>query len=138
MREGWADGDEPVERLRVADLAEQRRARLAERFAGDRLVIPAGGLKVRANDTDYRFRADTAHVYLTGNQSSDAVLVIEDGEATLFFRPRHSKTDDAFWRDARYGEAWAGRRRNLKEAEEIFGVRCRHVYDLPEVLRRLG
>ena len=42
---------------------------------------------MRANDTDYRFRADTAHVYLTGNQTSDAVLVIEDGEAALYARP---------------------------------------------------
>ena len=37
--------------------------------------------KVRANDTDYRFRPDTAHTYFTGNQTSDAVLVIEDGDA---------------------------------------------------------
>jgi Xaa-Pro aminopeptidase len=138
MREGWADGDDPVERCDVADVAGRRRRRLTERFAGERLVIPTGGLKVRANDTDYRFRGDTAHVYLTGNQSSDAVLLLEDGEATLFFRPRHSKTDDAFWRDGRYGEAWAGRRHSLKEAEELFGIRCRHLYDLPEVLRTMG
>jgi Xaa-Pro aminopeptidase len=138
MREGWADGHDQVQRLEVADIAARRRARLAERFASERLVIPAGGLKVRANDTDYRFRGDTAHVYLTGNQSSDAVLLIDDGDATLFFRPRHAKTDDAFWRDGRYGEAWAGRRRSLEEAEEIFGIRCRHLYDLPDVLRDLG
>ena len=50
------------------------------------------------------------------------MLVIDDGEATLYFRPRHAKSDDAFWRDGRYGEAWAGRRRSLTEAEEIFGL----------------
>jgi len=77
--------------------------------------VPAGPLKPRANDTDYRFRAETAHVYLTGNQTSDAVLVIDDSEATLFFRPRHAKSDDAFWRDGRYGEAWAGRRQKNKK-----------------------
>jgi Xaa-Pro aminopeptidase len=77
-------------------------------------------------------------VYLTGNQTSDAVLLLDDGEATLFFRPRHAKTDDAFWRDGRYGEAWAGRRRSLGEAEEIYGIRCRHVYELPEVLGHIG
>jgi Xaa-Pro aminopeptidase len=138
MREGWDDSDDQVERLPVADAAAKRRASLVERFAGENLVVPAGGLKVRANDTDYRFRADTAHVYYTGNQSSDAVLVVEGGEPTLFFRPRHAKSDDAFWRDHRYGEAWSGRRRSLTEAEEIFGIRCRHVYDLPEALRGLG
>lgn len=131
MREGWSDDEDAVEAMAVAPWARARRDRLAQRFSGERIVIPAGPLKTRANDTDYRFRADTAHVYLTGNQSSDAVLVLDEGEATLFFRPRHSKDDDAFWRDGRYGEAWAGRRRSLREAEEIFGVRCRHLYELP-------
>ncbi|MGI8434279.1 MAG: aminopeptidase P family protein [Nocardioidaceae bacterium] len=138
MRSGWADRDDTVERLAVADWAERRRASLSERFAGERIVIPAGGLKPRANDTDYRFRADTAHVYLSGNQTSDAVLVIDDGEATLFFRPRHARSDDAFWRDGRYGEAWSGRRRSLTEAEELYGIRCRHLYELPEVLEAGG
>jgi Xaa-Pro aminopeptidase len=135
MRDGWLDLDDPVERLAVAPWAEARRRRLAARFPGERLVVPAGPLKPRANDTDYRFRADSGHVYLTGNQTSDAVLVIDDGEPTLFFRPRHAKTDDAFWRDGRYGEAWSGRRRSLSEAEELYGVPCRHLFDLPEVLR---
>ncbi|MBA2574873.1 MAG: aminopeptidase P family protein [Nocardioidaceae bacterium] len=134
MREGWSDDEDVVERMPVAPWARARRERLAQRFPGERIVIPAGPLKPRANDTDYRFRADTAHVYLSGNQSSDAVLVIDDGDATLFFRPRHAKTDDAFWRDGRYGEAWAGRRRSLSEAEELFGLRCRHLYELPDVL----
>ncbi len=138
MREGWSDGDDAVERLGVADWARGRRERLSDRFQGDRLVIPAGPLKPRANDTDYRFRADTAHVYLSGNQTSDAVLVIEDGEATLFFRPRHAKSDDAFWRDGRYGEAWAGRRLSLTEASEVYGLTCRHLYELPDVLRSGG
>jgi Xaa-Pro aminopeptidase len=138
MREGWQDGDDDVERLPVARWAEARRAKLSSRFAGERLVIPAGGLKPRANDTDYRFRADTAHVYFTGNQTSDAVLVVDDGDPTLFFRPRHAKSDDAFWRDGRYGEAWSGRRRSLREAEELYGLRCRHIYELPDMLHSGG
>jgi Xaa-Pro aminopeptidase len=62
------------------------------------------------------------------------VLVIDAGEPTLFFRPRHAKSDDAFWRDGRYGEAWAGRRLSLAEAQEVFGMPCRHLYELPDVL----
>ncbi|MDQ3485937.1 MAG: aminopeptidase P family protein [Actinomycetota bacterium] len=138
MRDGWADGHDVVERLGVATWAQDRRVKLSQRFPGDRLVIPAGPLKPRANDTDYRFRADTAHVYFSGNQTSDAVLVIDDGEPTLFFRPRHAKSDDAFWRDGRYGEAWAGRRLSLAEASEVYGVTCRHLYELPDVLRSGG
>jgi Xaa-Pro aminopeptidase len=138
MRMGWSDEDDSVTRLEVAPLAEKRRHALSQRFPGERLVIPAGPLKTRANDTDYRFRAETAHTYLSGNQTSDAVLVVEDGDATLFFRPRHAKNDDAFWRDGRYGEAWAGRRLSLSEAAEVYGVRCRHIYQLPEELRTGG
>ncbi len=138
MRDGWLDGDDAVERLGVAGWAAERRRKLSERFPGERIVIPAGPLKVRANDTDYRFRADTAHVYYTGNQTSDAVLVIDDGEPTLFFRPRHAKSDDAFWRDGRYGETWSGRRRSLSEAAELYGVACRHIYELPDTLRAGG
>ena len=128
----------------MAPWTQERREKLAQRFPGDRLVIPAGPLKPRANDTDYRFRADSDHVYFSGNQTSDAVLVIDGGtggseaEPTLFFRPRHAKSDDAFWRDGRYGEAWAGRRFSLNEATEVYGIRCRHLYDLPEVLRSGG
>lgn len=138
MRDGWADADDPAVRLDIAPWALARRTKLAQRFEGDRLVIPAGPLKPRANDTDYRFRVDSAHVYLSGNQTSDAVLVIDGGETTLFFRPRHAKSDDAFWRDGRYGEAWAGRRLSLTEATEVYGLPCRHLYELPDVLRGGG
>jgi Xaa-Pro aminopeptidase len=138
MRTGWADDDDQVDRLPVAERTRGRRARLAERFSGERIVVPAGGLRPRANDTDYRFRAETAHVYLTGNQSSDAVLIVDDGDATLFFRPRYPKADFQFWSDGRYGETWSGRRRSLVEAEELYGIRCRHIYELPEVLAAIG
>jgi Xaa-Pro aminopeptidase len=138
MRTGWADDDDPVERLPVADWAALRRSRLAERFSGEPIVVPAGALKPRANDTDFRFRAETAHVYLTGNQSSDAVLVLDRGEATLYFRPRYARSEPGSWSDGRYGETWSGRRRSLIEASELLGIACRHLYDLPDVLGSLG
>jgi Xaa-Pro aminopeptidase len=135
MKQDWDDRDDPVDELPVASRAADRRSRLAERFAGERLVIPAGLLRPRANDTDYRFRVDTAHVYLTGNQASDAVLVVEpDGSSTLYSRPRAPKTDDEFWRSGRYGEVWAGRRRSLGEAATMFGIETRHIAELPGVL----
>ncbi|NEE07197.1 aminopeptidase P family protein, partial [Streptomyces sp. SID7499] len=37
-------------------LLPDRLRRLSARFPGERLVIPAGTLKVRSNDTDHRFR----------------------------------------------------------------------------------
>ncbi|MGH3588758.1 MAG: aminopeptidase P family protein, partial [Pseudonocardia sp.] len=118
-----------------APYAANRLIRLDDMFPGERLVIPAGTFKVRANDTDYRFRAETAHTYLTGNQTTDAVLVIEDGEATLFARPRSKRDTDEFFRDRQYGELWAGRRPSLHEIESSLGISCRHIDQLPDVLR---
>ena len=48
MRTGWRDGDADVPRHPVAPYAAARRARLAETFPGERLVLPAGTFKVRA------------------------------------------------------------------------------------------
>ena len=57
-----------------------RRHALAALFPGERLVVPAGGLKVRSNDTDHRFRPHSAFAHLTGlgtDREPDAVLVLE-------------------------------------------------------------
>ena len=118
----------------ITPWAQARRERLIEQFPGERLVIPAGGFKVRANDTDYRFRAETAHTYLCGNQTSDAVLVIEDGEAVLYARPRSSRDTDEFFRDRQYGELWVGRRPSPEEISASLGIETRHLDDLPERL----
>src|SRR5689334_7265856 len=85
----------------VAPYAAQRRAAVSAAFPGERLVIPAGGLKVRSNDCDYVFRPHSAFAHLTGlgaDREPDAVLVLEPraGEgagapaghdAVLYFRP---------------------------------------------------
>ncbi|GAA4696431.1 aminopeptidase P family protein [Nocardioides conyzicola] len=131
MREGWGERELDLPVAPVAGPAARRRARLAEAFPGERLVLPAGGFKVRAYDTDYRFRPDTAHTYFSGNQTSDAVLVIDDGEAVLYARPRSSRDTDEFFRDRQYGELWAGRRPSLKEMSDSLGLEVRHLDDLP-------
>ncbi|HET7327261.1 MAG TPA: aminopeptidase P family protein [Nocardioidaceae bacterium] len=137
MRQGWADPPVDSTEEPVAGWAAKRRSRLAERFADDVVVVPAGPLKVRANDTDYPFRPDTAHVWLTGNQDSDAVFVLDHGQPTLFFRPRASRQSDEFFRDARYGEFWTGRRPSLAETEERLGLPCRHLDDLADLLEKM-
>ncbi len=78
---GWAPRltDLP-ERSQVARYAAERRAAVSAAFPGQRLVIPAGGLKVRSNDTDYVFRPHSAFAHLTGlgsDREADAVLVLE-------------------------------------------------------------
>jgi Xaa-Pro aminopeptidase len=136
MRTGWGERELDLPAHPVAEYAEARRARLAAAFPGERLVLPAGTYKVRANDTDYRFRPDTAHTYFTGNQTSDAVLVIESGsdgvgEAVLYARPRATRDTDEFFRDRQYGELWAGRRPSAREISDSLGIEVRHVQDLP-------
>src|SRR5690349_6342066 len=131
MRKGWGDRELELPVQEVAGPAAARRAKLAEAFPGERLVLPAGTYKVRSNDTDYRFRPDTAHTYYSGNQTSDAVLVIDDGEAVLYARPRSDRDTDEFFRDRQYGELWAGRRPSMKEISDSLGLEVRHIKDLP-------
>ncbi len=131
MRTGWGERELDLPPHPVTSYAEARRAKLAETFPGERLVLPSGTFKVRSNDTDYRFRSDTAHTYFSGNQTSDAVLVVDGGESVLYARPRSSRDTDEFFRDRQYGELWAGRRPSIKEMSDSLGIEVRHVEDLP-------
>ncbi|WP_406023771.1 aminopeptidase P family protein [Nocardioides sp. NBC_00850] len=131
MREGWDDREVEVPEHPITPWAAARRERLSGIFPGERLVVPAGTYKVRANDTDYRFRADTAHVHLTGNQTSDAVVVIEpDGTSVLYARPRSGRDTDEFFRDRQYGALWAGARPSARELSDSLGIEVRHVDQL--------
>ncbi|WP_326700715.1 aminopeptidase P family protein [Streptomyces sp. NBC_01754] len=133
MSTAWAPTPLPAGAgVPVRDLTPARRARVAARFPGERLVIPAGVLAVRSNDTDHRFRPHTGYAWLTGltgEEQAGHVLVLEpDGdarhEAVLYLRPRSPRTDSAFYRDRRYGEFWVGRRPELDEAARMTGIRC--------------
>src|SRR5262245_38645880 len=142
MNTGWADTERTDATLTdVATWAAKRRDRLSEAFPGERLIIPAGTYKTRSNDTDYAFRAHTDYVWLVGDQTSDAVLVLEPNgsaghDAVLYFRPRSSRDEgEEFWRDRVYGELWAGRRPSLTEIAKEFGVETRHIDRLPDALK---
>ena len=70
---------------------------VAEQFPGRTLVVPTGNPKVRANDTDYRFRPGTDFFYLTGCVEPDAVLVITPGSVARAhaLRPPTTRPVDA-------------------------------------------
>ena len=117
--------------LPASEAAAGRRDRVSAMFPGQRLVIPAGGLKIRSNDTDFRFRPHSAFAHLTGlgtDREPDAVLVLEptdDGhDAALYFTPRAPRDSAEFYSDARYGEMWVGRRPSLEELAALCGIRC--------------
>ncbi len=153
----WAPYDETLpEPLPAAAHTPSRRDALSAAFPGDRLVIPAGPLKTRANDTDYAFRPHSAFAYFTGlgtDREPDAVLVMEPTfgpdldeetgvpeptghDATLYFKPRAPRTDPEFYADARYGEMWVGQRESLDEMAALTGLTCAPVSDLPAHLSK--
>ena len=130
--EGWAPYPTGLpDQLPSAAWARQRRERVSAQFPGERLVIPAGGLKVRSNDTDYRFRPHSAFAHLTGlgtDREPDAVLVLEPTDtghdATLYFKPRAPRDSEEFYADNRFGELWVGRRPSLEEMTALCDLPC--------------
>ncbi len=138
-------------RAASADPAALRRERVSARFPGQRLVVPAGVLRVRSNDTDYRFRPHSAFAHLTGlgtDREPDAVLVFEPvrpgaddpsgagHEPILYFRPRAGRDAEEFYADARYGELWVGVRPSLEEVSAETGLTCRHLDELDEAVAK--
>ena len=137
----------------AAPWAAARRARLGAQFLGERLVLPAGPLKVRSNDTDYRFRPHSAFSHLAGTGTDfepDAVLVLDpltapgqapaddeaSHEAVMYFRPRASRSSEEFYADSRYGELWVGVRPSLEEVEASTGLRAAHIDSLGDALAK--
>ncbi|HET9871629.1 MAG TPA: aminopeptidase P family protein [Propionibacteriaceae bacterium] len=142
IAEGWAPySTEPPAPLAASTVAPARRQRVSELFPGDRLVIPAGGLRVRSNDTDYRFRPHSAFAHLTGlgtDREPGAVLVLEPTDsghqATLYFKPRAPRDSAEFYSDARYGEMWVGVRPSLDEMSSLCGIDTAAIDDLRDDL----
>ncbi|MGI3780025.1 MAG: aminopeptidase P family protein [Janthinobacterium lividum] len=156
IAQGWAPYATGLpEPLPAAASTAARREALGAQFPGERLVIGAGGLKVRSNDTDYRFRPHSAFAHLTGlgtDREPDAVLVLEptdpragdqtedrtggSHDATLYFKPRAPRDSSEFYADARYGEMWVGKRPSLIEMGALTGLRTAPIDELADHLRK--
>lgn len=140
--QGWAPYPDTLpEPLPAALPAQARRDGLSAGFPGERLIVPAGVLATRSNDTDYAFRPHTAFAYLTGlgaDREPDAALVLEPTatghEATLYFKPRAPRTDPEFYADHRNGEMWVGQRESLEEMSALTGLVCRPLAELPAAI----
>ncbi|MEV6190874.1 aminopeptidase P family protein [Streptomyces sp. NPDC051920] len=138
MKSGWADTElRGLTPIAQAEYTAARRAALSARFPGERLVIPAGNLKTRSNDTEYPFRASVEYAYLTGNLTEDGVLVLEPAaeghKATIYLLPRSNRENGEFWLSGQ-GELWVGRRHSLAEAEQLYGIPASDVRELPAAL----
>lgn len=140
ISQGWADRPEtsPPAREQAAYTAARRDA-VSAAFPGKRLVLPAGELKQRSNDTDYPFRAHSAFSHLTGwaaDAEPGSVLVFEPRaeasghDVTLYFRERADRTTAEFYSDASIGEFWIGPRPALGGVASDLGLATAHIDDL--------
>lgn len=138
-----ADWDESTSkesiRWPVADYAQARRDRLAKAFEGKVMVIEAGHPKVRANDTEYRYRPDTAFTYLTGwgaQTVPGSILVIDarkkKTKTTLYLLPTAGKESDEFFANPAIGEFWVGSRPTLEEIETALGIPTADIKKFPK------
>jgi Xaa-Pro aminopeptidase len=155
MATGWAERRSSVtEAWPRARFHAARRARLSERFPGEWIVVPTGGLKVRANDTDYRFRPGSDFAWLTGFHDPDAVLVFEPlsaptgqpdaGDAqplghavSLFTFELPSRATKEYFTDVRNSELWAGPRLTLAEVAIALDIATAPLDDIEGALKRI-
>ena len=134
MLTGWEDAPRatPAEAAASAHRRD-RRERLVAQFPGEVLVVPSGGYKVRANDTDFRFRPGSDFTWLVGSKEPDAVLVIDgSGHAVLYQAPAWTRETPAFFTD-RNGEFWVGPRPSLEDVAVELGIETRPLEEIEKL-----
>ena len=130
----------PAEGSGVAEHAARRRDALSEHFAGQLVVVPSGQMKVRANDTDYAFRAASPFVWLTGETVEGAVLVMtpragaSGHDATMYIRAYHAAGTEGYFTDHLFGAIWVGNVPTPAETGEVLSLPTRPLSDLPHAL----
>ncbi|AKU93180.1 aminopeptidase P family protein [Vulgatibacter incomptus] len=143
MRQGWKEKAKKLPpKVKGHENFLARRNAVSARFPGEVVIVPTGHEKVRANDTNYRFRPGSDFYYLTGNVEADCVLVLEPvgkgHKHVLFVEPNPGRSDDTFYLDRNKGELWVGPRLGVPESQARFGMdACRGLSELPEYLASL-
>jgi Xaa-Pro aminopeptidase len=115
----------------IAPWAARRRAALSERLAGRLIVVPAGTLATRANDTDYPFRAASAFTWLTGETGADAVLVMTPSarghDATLYVAQYAQPGEARYFTDRVHGAVWVGNVPSVDDTGSVLQIATRPV-----------
>ena len=138
----WADhGDDLPQVHPGAVYAAARRRQVAEAFAGKLVIIEAGSLKTRSNDSDYRYHPHAAFSHLTAWGSAtvpDSVLVIDArdraGVSTLFFRETAGRNSNEFFANPTIGEFWVGARPTLPQVAALLHLGTKNLTELDEFL----
>ncbi|HET8583162.1 MAG TPA: Xaa-Pro aminopeptidase [Jatrophihabitans sp.] len=122
----------------VAPHAAKRRADLSAQFPGSAIVVPAGAPKVRANDTDYPFRAASSFTWLTGETVADAVLVMSPREgghdSTLYLREYAQPGEVEYFTGRSHGALWVGNVPSLVDSASVLGIATRPLATLADDL----
>jgi Xaa-Pro aminopeptidase len=123
-----------------ASYTPKRRAALSAHFPGSLVVVPAGNYRVRANDTDFAFRAASAFTWLTGETVADAVLTLEPvgggHEATLFVREYAQPGEVEYFTSRTHGAVWVGNVPSVDDTADALDLHTRPLSDLGAVLDR--
>jgi Xaa-Pro aminopeptidase len=105
------------------------------------LAIPAGVLKVRANDCFYPFRPYSAFAHLTGlgqDYEPQAVLLIESETSAQLFTPSPKDySTPEYFKNADAGSFWTGDRPTPEDFERFTRLPSRDLSELAPVLEKL-
>ena len=138
MSTGWVDAPITIGTLPNLDRFRARRQALSRAYPGVHVIVPSGMEKVRANDTNFRFRTSSDFAYLVGPGEPSGMLVLEPrdgGHDAVLFVPPHNRGKAEFFTDRVQGELWVGRHRGVDESQIYFGVnRCRPASEIPAYL----
>jgi Xaa-Pro aminopeptidase len=128
----------------------RNRAAVAAQFRDTLVVVPAGVLKTRANDTDYAFRASSSFTWLTGETIEGAVLVLApvgspdstgttaspsaSHQATLYLPEYDGPGKPGYFTNRTHGALWVGNVPTIAETQAVLGVSVRPVRELSAAL----
>jgi Xaa-Pro aminopeptidase len=125
-----------------APYAGHRRAALSAHFRGAPIIVPAGALVPRANDTDYAFRASSAFTWLTGETIDGAVLVMtpttQGHDATLYVREYATAGEVGYFASRTHGALWVGNVPSVADTEAVLGLPTRSLGELATDLDKLA
>ncbi|MEO6702018.1 MAG: aminopeptidase P family protein [Jatrophihabitantaceae bacterium] len=143
-----------------ADTFARNRAALSAALPGQLIVLPAGQLKVRANDTDYGFRAWSSFSWLTGETVEGAVLVLAPAadshsagnhsagnhsagnhsagnhSATLYVREYAGAGEPGYFTNRVHGALWVGNVPGVQQTAAVLDLPVRPLAELAGELRR--
>jgi len=116
----------------------RNRAALSAAFGGQLVVVPAGVLKVRSNDTDYGFRAWSAFSWLTGESVEGAVLVLapegtgpgSGHTAALYLREYEGAGQPGYFTNRLCGALWVGNVPSVADSASVLGIATRPLSEL--------